>query len=102
MQCSEKADKLKRKWDFLKRWGISVCKVADRQSVSIGARHSYRMVQGRPLLEKKMMNGIDPRLDRFYYIQKEAECLMYAGSLCISPIRLSQNRYLQCLRLFPN
>ncbi|KAJ0080230.1 hypothetical protein Patl1_24324 [Pistacia atlantica] len=42
MQCSEKADKLKRKWDFLKRWGISVCKVADRQSVSIGARHSYR------------------------------------------------------------
>ncbi|KAJ0013454.1 hypothetical protein Pint_21426 [Pistacia integerrima] len=56
------------------------------------------MVQGRPLLEKKMMNGIDPRLDRFYYIQKEAECLMYAGSLCISPIRLSQNKYLQCLR----
>ncbi|KAJ0013457.1 hypothetical protein Pint_21421 [Pistacia integerrima] len=42
--------------------------------------------EGKPLLEKKMVDEIiDPRLDQFY-VEKEVECMMYATSLCISPI----------------
>ncbi|XP_031273393.1 inactive protein kinase SELMODRAFT_444075-like [Pistacia vera] len=46
----------------------------------------FVMDWGKPLLEKKMVNEIiDPRLDQFY-VEKEVECMMYATSLCISPI----------------
>lgn len=44
------------------------------------------MMQGKTLLEKKMVSEIiDPRLDQSY-VKKEVECMMYAASLCISPI----------------